>query len=313
MVREMVTIQVGQCGNQLGRLFWESALAEHAEHNASGVFDEAMSSFFRNVDGGQRDIPLGDGTGPIAGLKARAVLVDTEGGVVAETLRGPLGTLFEEKQVITDVSGAGNNWAHGFLDYGPRHEEAVREATRRAAELCDSLQCFFLMHSLGGGTGSGLGTYILSLLADDYPEAVRFTTSVFPSEDDDVVTSPYNSVLSLNELVQHADAVLPLENRQLADIASRVAARREQAAGLAGSGGGGGSSGGSGGGAAPPPYRRHGGRMWLQRPRPMFPQLGPRGGPGDDSRLAKGGAVAAGKRAASKAEGFDAMNRICAR
>jgi tubulin epsilon len=32
----------------------------------------------------------------------------------------------------------------------------------RAVEQCDSLQSFFLMHSLGGGTGSGVGTFILS-------------------------------------------------------------------------------------------------------------------------------------------------------
>ena len=35
---------------------------------------------------------------------------------------------------------------------------------RREAESCDSLQGFLLMHSIGGGTGSGLGTYLLSVL-----------------------------------------------------------------------------------------------------------------------------------------------------
>lgn len=32
-------------------------------------------------------------------------------------------------------------------------------------EPCDSLQGFMLLHSLGGGTGSGLGSYILQQLA----------------------------------------------------------------------------------------------------------------------------------------------------
>ena len=94
MVREMVMVQVGQCGNQLGRLFWEEVLAEHCEHNKEGIFDESMSSFFRNVDTRYSDpleVPLGDGTRPISGLRARAILVDTEDGVVSETLRGPLG------------------------------------------------------------------------------------------------------------------------------------------------------------------------------------------------------------------------------
>jgi hypothetical protein len=47
-------------------------------------------------------------------------------------------------------------------DLTPR--DALREQLRRAAEGCDSLQSFLLLHSLGGGTGSGLGTYILGML-----------------------------------------------------------------------------------------------------------------------------------------------------
>lgn len=46
----------------------------------------------------------------------------------------------------------------------------------------------------------------------------RFTTSVFPSEDDHVVTSPYNAMMSLSKLIEHADCVLPLENQALLDI-----------------------------------------------------------------------------------------------
>jgi tubulin epsilon len=70
----------------------------------------------------------------------------------------------------------------------------VREAVRKATELADSLQCFFLLHSLGGGTGSGLGTYLLGQLAEDYPAVLRFTASVFPSEDDGASLSSLRSL-----------------------------------------------------------------------------------------------------------------------
>ena len=30
MPREIITVQVGQCGNQIGRAFWSQALQEHA-------------------------------------------------------------------------------------------------------------------------------------------------------------------------------------------------------------------------------------------------------------------------------------------
>ena len=59
------------------------------------------------------------------------------------------------------------------------------------------------------------------LLQDEYPDVFRFAASVFPSVDDDVVTSPYNAVLAAAGLVEHADCVLPIENQALIDICSR--------------------------------------------------------------------------------------------
>lgn len=80
------------------------------------MFDESMSTFFRNVDtrfsGGGRDIPLDGGRNPIKMLRARSVLIDTESGVLKQVVNGPLGELFDHHQFVTDVesSGAGNNW-----------------------------------------------------------------------------------------------------------------------------------------------------------------------------------------------------------
>ncbi|EPQ18621.1 Tubulin epsilon chain [Myotis brandtii] len=102
-------IAVGQCGNQIGCCFWDLALREHAAVNQKGIYDEAISSFFRNVD----TRVVGDGgsisKGKICSLKARAVLIDMEEGVVNEILQGPLRDVFDSKQLITDISGSGNN------------------------------------------------------------------------------------------------------------------------------------------------------------------------------------------------------------
>lgn len=63
------------------------------------------------------------------------------------------------------------------------------------------------------GTGSGLGTFVLKLLEDEFPEVYRIVTSVYPTAEDDVITSPYNSVLAMKELTEHADCVLPVDNQ----------------------------------------------------------------------------------------------------
>lgn len=41
---------------------------------------------------------------------SQALLIDMEEGVVNEILQGPLRDVFDSKQLITDVSGSGNNW-----------------------------------------------------------------------------------------------------------------------------------------------------------------------------------------------------------
>lgn len=222
---QSIVVQVGQCGNQIGCRFWDLALREHAQCNKAGVYDEPLSTFFRNVDtrhGKATNIPLRDGRGKIRALKARAVLVDMEESVVAEALRGNLGEIFDHRQLITDVSGSGNNWAVGNKLYGSRYQEQILETLRKEAEQCDCLQSFFILHSMGGGTGSGVGTKVLELIQDEYPEAYRFATAVFPSAEDDVITSPYNSVLAMHELTERADCVFPIENQALIELCQKV-------------------------------------------------------------------------------------------
>ena len=215
-MRETVTIQVGQCGNQIGNEFWKLLLQEH-EHTPDT--DDALSAFFRFSP--QKN-------GRTHAMKARALLIDRECGPLQETMRSPLGALFDETQFVMDVYGAGNNFAHGHCEYGPRYRSNFEEGLRRNAEHCDSLQTFIVTHSLSGGTGSGVGTYVLGMLEDLYPEIYRFSACVFPSEDNDVVTSPYNSVLATKQLIEHADCVLPIDNRALQAFAALEASQRQK-------------------------------------------------------------------------------------
>lgn len=83
------------------------------------------------------------------------------------------------------------------------------------------LQGFMLMHSIAGGTGSGLGSFILERLNDKFPKKLIQTYSVFPNaQEGDVVVQPYNSLLTLKRLVNHADSVVVLDNGALARISA---------------------------------------------------------------------------------------------
>jgi len=75
----------------------------------------------------------------------------------------------------------GNNWAKGHYTEGAELVDAVLDVLRKEAEGCDCLQGFQLAHSLGGGTGSGLGTLLISKIREEYPDRIMNTFSVVPS------------------------------------------------------------------------------------------------------------------------------------
>jgi tubulin gamma len=69
-----------------------------------------------------------------------------------------------------------------------------------------------LLHSIAGGTGSGLGSYMLERMNDRFPKKLIQTYSVFPDlQTLDVVVSPYNSLLAMRRLTQNADSVVGSE------------------------------------------------------------------------------------------------------
>ena len=59
--------------------------------------------------------------------------------------------------------------------------DSVLDVVRKESESCDCLQGFQLTHSLGGGTGSGMGTLLISKIREEYPDRIMNTYSVVPS------------------------------------------------------------------------------------------------------------------------------------
>lgn len=82
----------------------------------------------------------------------------------------------------------------------------------REAENCDSLQGFQITHSLGGGTGAGMGTLLLSKIREEFPDRMMATFSVVPSRVSDTVVEPYNATLSVHQLVENSDETFCIDN-----------------------------------------------------------------------------------------------------
>ncbi|PWZ53896.1 Tubulin beta-2 chain [Zea mays] len=188
-MREILHIQGGQCGNQIGAKFWEVVCAEHgidATGRYGGDSDlqlERVNVYYNEASCG-RFVP-------------RAVLMDLEPGTMDSVRSGPYGHIFRPDNFVFGQSGAGNNWAKGHYTEGAELIDSVLDVVRKEAENCDCLQGFQVCHSLGGGTGSGMGTLLISKIREEYPDRMMLTFSVFPSPKvSDTVVEPYNATLS---------------------------------------------------------------------------------------------------------------------
>merc|ERR1719419_1560293 len=138
-------------------------------------------------------------------------------------LASPVGTLFKPDNFVFGASGAGNNWAKGHYTEGAELIEEALDVIRKEAENCDCPQGFQICQSLGGGTGSGMGTLLLLKLRDAYPDRILATFSVYPSPKvSDTVVEPYNAVLSSHQLLENADETFIIDNEALYNISHNV-------------------------------------------------------------------------------------------
>ncbi|CAL1716086.1 unnamed protein product [Somion occarium] len=213
MPREIINVQAGQAGNQVGESFWRMLLAEH------GLDEEG---FYQGNDPLQL-ARVGVYFNEVEHSGSRTKYVPRSVQIDLEIRGGKIGSLFRPDTFITGNSGAGNNWAKGFYTEGAELIDPILEIVRRQTEACDALQGFQLLHSIGGGTGAGLGSLLLSKFREEFPDRMLATYSVIPSPKvSETVVEPYNALLSIHQLVENSDLTMLIDNEALYDITVRT-------------------------------------------------------------------------------------------
>eukprot|EP01084_Bolivina_argentea_P231704 390661_1 len=120
------------------------------------------------------------------------------------------------------ASGVGNNWAKGFYTDGANLCEDIysnNSKLRQLMEANDKPQGIQLIHSLGGGTGSGLGAQMMTKCKELFPNLITTSVSIFPSTKvSDVVVEPYSAIFSLSNMIHVCDCTFVVNNGSLFDI-----------------------------------------------------------------------------------------------
>ncbi|CAJ1342281.1 unnamed protein product [Effrenium voratum] len=163
----------------------------------------------------------------------RAVLVDAEPKVVERLLDGGDGYAFDQTCAVTAQSGRGGNFALGYSAEGlaagmePLWARAL-QCTRRQVEGCYGSHLGTMMtYSLGGGTGSGLGSRLAEEVHDLYPKAPLLVTPVLPISSGENPMQCYNVMLALLWLQESADGIILYENDSLMAMAEAEATAQQ--------------------------------------------------------------------------------------
>ena len=130
----LVLINIGHCGNQIGKDFLKKTEKEKAKDHGS-PFVHHDKTF-------------------------RCVVVDSEPKVVVD-MKKEFRSSLPDRKLVEGKGSRGCNWALGYHGVnGENLLESSLNAVRLEAEKCDCFSGSIVLHSLTGGTGGGEQTYM---------------------------------------------------------------------------------------------------------------------------------------------------------
>jgi len=215
MPREVLSLSVGQGGIQLGNAVWAQYAEEHdvnpdgAKQDDYNPDDRQLLTFFEETQGGQ--------------IVPRNVYVDLEQSVIDDVKTGAYSPMFANDFLIAGKEDAANNFARGHYTIGKENVDFVNEAVRKLADNSTNVQGFIMNHSVGGGTGSGMGALILERLAVDYRKKTKIGFEIYPSPQiSTAIVDPYNALLSTHWLLDHTEVSIVLDNEAVYNICNKA-------------------------------------------------------------------------------------------
>jgi len=206
-----LTLSVGQGGLQMGSAIWDQYCTEH-QINCQGEVDDDVDmsdnqfkTFFQEATAGHY-VP-------------RNLSVDLEDSTINDIKTGKYQKMWNNEFLLPGKEDAANNFARGHYTVGKEMLDKCVERIRKLVDNCDNVQGFLVQHSVGGGTGSGLGMLILERIAVDYRKKVKLGFEIYPSPNiSTCIVEPYNGLLSTHGLLDQTDVSIMLDNEAIYGI-----------------------------------------------------------------------------------------------
>merc|ERR1712217_549087 len=152
----------------------------------------------------------------------RNLMVDLEPNVIDDVKNSKYSAILHPDFLLPGKEDAANNFARGHYTVGKEMIDKVNDRLRKLVDNCDNVQGFVVNHSVGGGTGSGLGALILERIAVDYRKKSKIGFEIYPSPKiSTCIVEPYNSMLSTHWLLDHTEVSVLLDNEAIYAICQK--------------------------------------------------------------------------------------------
>merc|ERR1712093_505592 len=142
IMREAVSIHMGQGGCQTGNACWELYCLEHGiqpdgqmpSDKTIGGGDDSFNTFFSETGAGKH-VP-------------RCIYLDLEPTVIDEVRTGTYRQLYHPEQLISGKEDAANNYARGHYTVGKEIVDLALDRLRKLADQCTGLQGFLVFNAV---------------------------------------------------------------------------------------------------------------------------------------------------------------------
>lgn len=203
--RKVLVVSVGNGGNRIATAFFRQIL------NDNGV---TATGTYNGPDGDGLDV-FCDRTS--TGILPRRLIVDLNPANLDTAIRSEYGSLYRNH--VTGNGPIKPIWAYGYCSDGLALAERTMPEIQMMIGQCGGDCVIWVIHTLGGGCGSGVGSLLLDMLAEQNPDVPRISIAVLPSEKVcDEICQPYNAGLALDHILSSAHQCVLVDNQKLYDI-----------------------------------------------------------------------------------------------
>ena len=151
----------------------------------------------------------------------KCFLIDSEEKVIKSFInsKSPISKYFSKySNLLTNSSGRGSNWALGhsltFKEFKKDTNINIEcfEKLNSFLEKCDFISKIYIVHSLGGGTGSGVGTRLFEMIHENYPKMDLISCPVFGFNVEKTTLSQFNTFFSIGYVYPIVSKIIRLDN-----------------------------------------------------------------------------------------------------